>query len=643
MKARYLHFAGAVLCFLMGTEAYSQNPLDVHANLKLADPRVTYRIGEPIRLLLELTADRPGFVTDTIPDRTSPIEDRIIISPEAGTKRWLDEYLGGGRGFRDYFSTAPLSGTPTTIEVILNDSIRIDKPGHYSVRVTTSRLWPSSPSEQPNPHLVLTTNDVSFDVEAMSEADEEKEVKRISDLIEAARSWQAQEAAGRQLAYLTGDTSAREKVRRYLSANPQSSNYLQQLYYGLFIARNRALVRQLLEAALRDPSRPATTSLLHTVVSLRQLESGFPRRPSSFPLSPQEVDPATMQIYESYIRELAASLSKRSGQNLTTTAQTILISMPKDRHNSAEVVEAKRVLLANFDAVHPWDQEYLLRMYWDELGGPALIPALKKMLTVTGMASKNVHDSALQRLIAIAPDEARPFVIAELRDPKSLADFEILAKLPDKSLPEADAALAEQIRLYAPVRVNFDSVFLRQKSFLVARFASEAVYQDLMETYRNNVAKLPLDSRAALLAYFARYDEDQAVPLIEETLAAIKPGQIFNFLPDLTKLYFSDAIDRVVRKQLESEEPELVSNAAYVLSLHGPDEDRALIEARLARWRKEWGNRAADADTNNQGLAERELVIALTRTKRWTLSPDRARELQQSCITKSCKQNFQTR
>src|SRR2546430_7647186 len=50
---------------------------------------------------------------------------------------------------------------------------------------------------------------------------------------------------------------------------------------------------------------------------------------------------------------------------------------------------------------------------------------------------RSVHDSALKRLIEIAPDEARPFVIAELKDPASFVDLEILGSIADKTLPEA--------------------------------------------------------------------------------------------------------------------------------------------------------------------------------------------------------------
>jgi hypothetical protein len=92
---------------------------------------------------------------------------------------------------------------------------------------------------------------------------------------------------------------------------------------------------------------------------------------------------------------------------------------------------------------------------------------------------------------------------------------------------------------------------------------------------------------------------------------------------------------------LESDQPQAVSTAAYLISLHGPADDQKVIEARLERWLKEWRHRPAEADANSQGMAERELIMALGSAKSWKLSPERVKELQQACVTKICRQNFQ--
>jgi hypothetical protein len=616
----------------------------VQVKLLLADSKTIYRIGEPIKLILEFTADSDGYQVDTIPDKSEPTNDTISVSPDSGVSHWLDEYMGGRRHQRCVISFAKLSASPTRLEFVLNNSLRFDRPGKYSVQVTTRRVSPTSQRPESYPSIALTTNEVRFEVQTMSRADEEKEVKRLSDLLDASHGWQAEERLTEELSFLTGDASSREKVRRFLSPEERSGNYGQHITFGLFIARNRALVLQLLETAMRDPKTPVTPALLGTVTKLRTLldSSGIAVKATGTvaALAPFE-EQRFKETQDAYVAELAAGLGKRVGKSQNTTAVTILMHLPTDTQIAGVMLaEVRRLLLQQFINLHPYDQEYLLRVYWEQLRDPSLVPSLVKMLGHSGVASKNIHDSALKRLIELAPDEARPYVISEIRDPASLVDLEILGSLTDKFLPEVDEALSEQIRRLASSQASFDSIYLKQKASLAARYATSGIYAELMQTYRSALDKLPLESRAALLAYFARHNEPEALPLIEQTLGELEPGQDFNFLPDLTRLYYSDGVGALLIKRLETDEPQTAGTAAYLLSLHGSAGDQKVLESRLERWRKEWAERAAEADTSMQGRVERELIMALTHGKAWKLPPGRIKELQQSCITQLCRQNF---
>jgi hypothetical protein len=621
----------------------------VRVKLSLADGKTVYRMGDPVKLILEFTADTPGYQVDTMIDGSGSDSDRISVAPDAGgVYHWFDEYTNGQQYLRDVISLAKLSTTPTRIELLLNDSLRFDKPGKYSVRVTTRRVSQTSPSNGYSPPFALTTNEVSFEVRPMSVAEEELEVRRLSDLLDTQRGWQAEEKLTRELSYLTGDVSSREKVRRFLNAEGHSGNYTQHITYGLFIARNRPLVLQLLETAMRDSATPVTEALLNAAARLRLLQNGGgtsgKQAATVEGYSFMSVDPKFEEIRNAYLSELAAGLGRRSGKSQSTTAMTILTHLPKGPlAESATLSEVRRILLQQFDSLHPFDQEYLMRVYWEQLRDPSLVPSLKKMLGYTAVASKNIHDAALKRLIEIAPEEARAYVIAEIRDPSSLVEPEILGGLSDKSLPEVDAALLEQIRRYAASKGNFDAVYLKQKAELAVRYATQGIYGELMQIYQSSAARLSPDARAALLAYFARYNEPEALPLIRQALREFQQGQDFTFLTGLTRLYYSDALDALLLELLESDEPQTASTAAYFLSLHGAAGDVKMIEARLERWRKEWGHRAEEADANLQGTVERELIMALTRAEAaWKLAPERVKELQQSCVTNLCRQSFRT-
>lgn len=630
-------FALLVFCAV----SFAQNsPEEVHASLRLADTKTTYRIGEPVRLILELTADREGYVADTTPDSHEPPTDTISVSPDEGVNHWLEEYFSGG--YRDYSTRVNLTKSPTPVGFSLNDSIRFDRPGRYTIKVTTRRVFPTAPPTEFKPAITLTTNDVTVDIEAMSDADEANEVRRISGLIEAARGWQAEEAAGRQLSFLTGDVSTREKVRRFLSDSNKSSNYQAQIYYGLFIARNRALALQLLETAMRDPNTPVTHSLLGVVTRLHLMSerAGVARKPVVAMPVGANGDPRATEIRDAYVTQLAAGLDKRSGKSQTTTAMTILMNLPNDPQLAAPFLsQVRRILISQFDTLHPFDQEYLLRVKGDDFRDPSLVPSLKKMLGSSGIASKNIHDTALKRLMEISPDEARLFVLAEIRDPNSFVDQEILGSLPDKTLPEVDSTLLEQIRQFASSASNPARIHLQYKTAVAARYASKAIYADMMEIYRNVGDKMPSEALPGFLAYFARHDEGEGLALLEKALEQ-SLSQQWRVLSDFTRLYFSEAVDELLRKRLESDDQEIASTAAYLISRHGPAEDQKLIEQRLERWRKDWGNRIAEADSNLQGRLESELIMALGLGKSWKPPVEKFKELQRTCLTNVCKQQF---
>ncbi|MDX6496868.1 MAG: hypothetical protein QOG23_128 [Blastocatellia bacterium] len=644
MLRKFIYLLAVIVWLAGATVALGQDQAgDVHVKLALVDNKTSFRAGDPIRLVLEFTADHEGYDVDTVTDKTSSPSDKVFISPDTGVFHWLDEYLGGSGSFRDYFTVQKLSSTPTRVELILNYLVRFERPGRYSVKVRTSRVTQRKDLNDRAPRpITLSSNEVSFDVQLMSEADEAKEVQRLSAALDVSRDVQSEEKLTQELLFLTGDTASREKVRRFLNAEDRSGNYFQNISLGLYNARNRALVFQLLEAALRDPNRPVSYGLLATVTKLKLLRQneGLARKPVAIVgMMDSFGDPQYNAIQDAYVTELAAGLSKRAGKSQTITAMTILSRLPKTQQTAA-LNEVRQVLIQQFQDLHPFDQEYLLREYWDQLHDPSLLPSIKQMLSGKDKASKMVHDTALKRLIEVAPDEARSFVIAEVVDPTSLVNFEILRSLADPTLPETDAPLLEQIRRFSSSTRGYDVTYLKQKASLAARYASVGIYQSLMELYQQSGAKLPLESRACLLAYFARYNENEALPLIDQVLTGIEPGQDFNFLPDLARLYYSDGIDGVLRKRLESDEPRAVSTAAYLMSKYGPAGDQQVIEARLERWRKEWGSRAAEAQANLQGTAEREMVEALIRAKSWKASPERVKELEQGCITDFCRQNF---
>ena len=637
------HFTILCLLVLLATisSAQTPEPPDVHVKLSLAENKTVFRIGEPIKLVMEFTADREGYVIEVLPDTDGPASDTISVSPEMGVTPWLAELTDNRYYGRCVLQTEKLS-SPRRLEIVLNDSLRFDNPGRYTVSVKTRRVSRRTTDvRQASEPLSLSTNVISFEIQSMSEADEAKEVKRLSDLLDATRNSRDVEIA-RRLSYLTGDPSAREKVRRFLDPEQQSGNNGAQLHYGLFIARNRGLVLKLIEAAMRDPTTPVTSQMLWAAIRLRMLitygVSPKPAGPSALILQFEE-NPRNREIREAYLTELAAGLGKRSGTSQTVTALTLfMVTPPGSLAESAGLGEVRRILVQHFDTLHPYSQEWLLSTQWERMRDVSLVPSLKKMLAPASTASKNLHDSALKRLLEMAPDEARSYVVAEILDPDSLVDPQILGALKEESLPEVDASLLEQIRKLAQSADGLAQPFLRSKTAVLVRFATGNIYGELMQLYQQT-GNLPRDGRAALLAYFAKHNDREAGPLIEQAVAELKPGEYPQILSDMTALYYSESMSVLLKKIVQTDDPPLASHAAYLIGIHGSAGDEKLLEARLNRWQEQWRDRSLEADAQRQGQIERELIYALINGKSWKLTPERVRELQTSCATQLCKQS----
>ena len=629
------------IALVMTVNAQSPTPADVHVKLSFAENKTVYRTGEPIKVVMDFTADREGYIVEYLPERNEGSSDTVSISPETGITPWLNEFHDNRSYPRDVFATDKLTSTPKRVELTLNDRLRFDSPGRYTIYVTTRRVSPGSSWRQRDEPFLLSTNSISFEVQLMSEVDEAKEVKRLSDLLDAKRDVNTDEEVTKQLSYLTGDPSTREKVRRFLTAEQRSGNFSAHIFQGLFIARNRALVLKLIENGMRDPVIPVTTTMLAAATRLKTLITHGVREKAvdatKGMLEPWE-SPQNREIREAYVVELAAGLAKRTGDSQRTTALTIFTSMePEPRVDSPGEREARRILVQQFDSLHPYTQEWLLQRYWEQIRDPALVSSFKKMLAA-GTDSKHVRAAALKRLLEMAPDEARSYVIEEIRYPYSLVDPQILSELKDESLPEVDAALLEQFRQRIHSSNNFDRMQLGFKAALLVRFATGSIYQDLMPLYEATGRKLATETRGGLLAYFAKHNEREAIPLIEQAVAELKPGAYPDLLSKITSLYYSKSIGVLLKKLLESDDPVLASHVAYLIGKHGAAGDERVLEARLKRWREQWGDRVAEADAQQQGQIERELIYALVNSNSWKFLREQVRELQMSCITQLCKQ-----
>ena len=623
------------LTLLTSPAALTQENSDVRVQLSLANGKSSCRSGEPIILELAFSSSSPGYRIDTVTTELASPVDRILLFPTTGVYPWLDDYSRGHRYSPDYATSNEIQpGQPVMVRLPLNALYRFDKPGHYTVRVATSRVSQGEFMRQ-QPAGALTSNDVSFDVTPMNETDEAADAARLEALIRSAPNLRTAQRYAEQLQWLAGDPSTRVKLSLFLHP---------KVFYpfgvdvsrGLWVARNRALVVSALEQAMSDPEQSIDAMLLLAVALKSRLAS--PYDPTS-PTQPVQ----GKQIEDDYLRRVAATLPLRQGDSLTTTAITLLTRLVQRGDTSTQEFQAVReAIITHFAEVNEYKVDWVLNSFGKYLEDPRMIPALEDLLgKLSTPKFATTRAAILKQLNRLQASYLMPLVIAEVCDPKSLADFNVLSAMPFDSLTEADACLLDQIRQYASGDVR-QQIVLQHKSALAARFATAGIYEDLFALYLQYEKTWTGGVRGGMLAYLARYDGTRSRPLLDAALPADAP----NFDPNITfalfRAYYSPALGNFLRTRLESAPPGQASEAAYAMSAHGTAEDQAILRKRLDRWNAQWAGHESDLPPEQAAL-QSELIQAVIRGKYWQVSEAEASALRDTCLSDLCRSRLRVK
>lgn len=621
MKRILLPLAG---CWFLGLPAVAQ----VSVDLSLHDGQTAYKIGEPILLDLKFVASEPGLslnVTTTEP--ASPI-DELVVSPTAGVFPWLEDQARGERYSPDFASLESLQiGMPITIRLPLNGVYRFDAPGHYTVHVVTRRVLRADVANS-KPFPPLTSNSITFDIEPMSEAEDAHRAAVLEQKIRAATDLRTAQQCAEELDWLTGDGSTRVKLSLFL--HPKSFYpFGVDVSKGLWIARNRPLVVAALQRALSDPEQPmpAGLPLLKLAVSLKaRLESPFN---PAFPTAPLEAQ----RIGEEYVTLIADSFEYRKRDALVDAARIVFVELAGKKGGGAgsAFAAARELLIEHFAEVNEFNVDWLLNGYGEYFKDPRIVPALKQILREQSDPRMGLERTAvLGELMKVAPTKSRKELAAEVcADNATL--FQIVNYVPFETLPETDDCIKRNVD--GAIRHPANAIGLQVATEFAARFASPAIYDDLLALYEESGRDWDKQAQGYILGYFMRWDSGRGLPFLERALPADASSLDFNLLYALDRAY-SPALDSFWRERLQIAPPEQAGQAAWLLSEHGPAEDQALIRARLENLRAEWKGRDLP---EAEAQLEADLLQAAISGKNWRISVAEAAKLREACLSKACK------
>jgi hypothetical protein len=617
-----LALALGVLC---GRCAAQESPISAHADaagaevrLESENGRTQFKLGEPIKLELVFTSRTKGLFVNTTD--YGDMAEVVNVTPADG---WFRAH---GQSGHDYSSSVPLGEEPIRIPVLINQGIIFQKPGRFEISVTTGRLG-----------VKRTTNAIAIEILPADEREEAELVRSLSVQISTTNG-KSRRAAADQLAFLGGDEAVRAKIF-WLAKGNGGDSVQREMMDGLASSRNLELQLELLEAAWRDVRHVPDSSLL----SAMQQTRAFMRKqtlPGWQMAAMPGTDPASKIANEERqhdVSEIVETLPQRTGNNRRDTAYFLMEYSGLSNDDEAKV---RPVVIEEFKRMDPLAQAMLLETRWKNVSDPLLLPDLEAMLDpVNGPRYDGI---AIQRLIELSPDVAKPYVVKEICNPKSGVQMKQIQNLPQDVLPEVDACLAEQLRALT----GGNNLHRQWKAEIAARFGSQAMLPAMKEIYEARKNWNPPSDDSPFLAYFLRYSPKDAITWIDALGANAQSAfyEIDNVFA-ASKARFPTELDTWFRLKLEQGADREAGWAAYQLSRFGEADDKLLVEKKLEALRKEWEGRGAEMDAAQNGetaanarAMEADLVSSLIGTdKVWSLTADEKEMLLQGCLTAQCR------
>ena len=615
----------------------------VRLTLRLTDGRLQFRPGEIIPIELEfssastkrftvdgVTYDRSGrltideFVIDRIDDVTDPMLDYF------GS---FGGHIGGGiRGM------GVLGEKPFTVKLELNEWFRFDKPGRYALAVKSRRV--TDESVAPPAVIPVESNTITFEILPRDASWEVSEFERARRLIDANQPPLGARAGCRMMRFLGTEAAAMEMIRRYGADTDQGCEF--EYMAGLFSAANRPAVVTAMEGGLRAADQPVTGSYLRTLSTLSVYLQHPEYRPAQtretkgrllavgeLSRRPDLID-AAMSVYGDIVA--AAMLDKTDRARAITLAEAQPLAQ---RQASARPAAARDQLAAAFLDLPVERQTNLLEYQWRTVAGPAMLPALRRLIAAAPTDAPSAADLALRRLAQLAPDEARPMILREIQNPRRGATLKTLGSLPDAELPDLDDALA----------ANFEASDTEIHAALVQRYATRKIAPRILASAGDKIGSMACSQQASILAYFLRVDEATGSTLLDRAMTSRATG-CWRLLDQIAALRMTPVVQTRAIADLDNPDPEAVIAAVQTLGQHGSPAALDPLRMAFQRWHGAWADRAAELvysraverPNARQAMVEDAFRQGIGAGQRWLMRADDLRELQSLCVTDNCRQ-----
>jgi hypothetical protein len=327
----------------------------------------------------------------------------------------------------------------------------------------------------------------------------------------------------------------------------------------------------------------------------------------------------------------AAMLDKTDRARAITLAEAQALAQ---RQPSAGSAASRDQLAAAFLDLPVERQTNLLEYQWRTLAGPAMLPALRRLIAAAPTDAPSAADLALRRLAQLAPDEARPLILREIQNPRRGATLKTLGRLRDAERPDLDDALA----------ANFEASNSEIHAALVQRYATRKVAPRILASAGDKIGVMACSQQASILAYFLRVDEATGSTLLDRAMTSRATG-CWRSLNQIAALQMTSVVQARAIADLDNSDPDVVIGAIQTLGQHGSPAALEPLRMAFQRWHATWADRAAELAYSRaverpnarQAMVEDAFRQAIGTGQGWLVRVGELRELQSLCVTDNCR------
>jgi hypothetical protein len=656
-------------------EGVAKNPTGVIFTIRLKDNKDRFQQGEiiPVELSLSSTVPKTYQLDGGLYDRGGRLNvDSFHADPADGAVDPLkDQEPSSGGGIR---SVPILDEKPYLIMRDLNEYLRFEKPGKYRLYVVSNRV-----QRQFGFAIPSTSNIVEFTVLPADAEWAKKQLKSAITILEDTKDYsdvgrheEEVRSAARVIRFLGTDDALRYMVQHF--------DISQEFGYGLMALPSHSTVVKEMEAGLEQPDCAVSNWYLSILCSC-SFDQKYSLRSDPYPGTG---DKAKLEIWQrehakaqlardeirnEYFNRLMGAVLEKKGQAKAVSLDTLLTEVgrvPKDRQPLPPDFVAKlpSELARVFFDLPATSQGLLLEFQWTLIKGPEMTPVLKRYYE-NPTKEKDVYNptlagTALKRILEMEPERGRELMLREIAHPTGRVKFELLSKLPDKTLPQMDDGFASALE-----KSQGDSPeLLSLHAKLLSRYATSAVLPRVKAALLQKGNSWPCEVLVPVIAYCLRVDPAFGASELEKALSSPSPDNLANaerhsengfgiwncrsrMVGMVAGLYFCPELEALAIKYLEDPDPEIVLDCVETLGKYGTAKAEAALWKRFEKWHDEWKNRAGEMQSYGT-WQPRELIMphqmemafysALASAQGWLADAAKLIRIQSLCLSDSVKQ-----